>query len=523
MEDTAQIMTLFQLLSNTAQRLPCKVMLTYRETSYTFSELYQACCAAADGFVNAGVKKGNRVSLVLGNSPAFVIAYYGLQAIGAIPVPSNPKLTEEELSFIYRDSAAVAAVCCPMVAKVVLASQKNSPSLRTVFCANGTVAGCEDFDAICARKDIPQPADPEIDPVKDASVFLYTSGTTGFPKGCMLSHHNQIANMKMAEEALRLTGDDSYMTVLPLFHTFASSLCMNQSIRLGGSFVLLDYPVPNAVLDCLEQHRNTICPIVPTMYAAILHFADGRQRDLSSVRLFISAGAPISVTTLNTFKATYGKGIIEGYGSTELSPFCSFSPLNGPERAGAVGVPVPGVEMAVVDDNDQQLGDEERGEIIVKGESVMIGYHNMPEATAEALKGGWYHTGDIGRRDADGFYWIMDRKKDMLLVGGLNVYPREIEEVISRHHDVADVAVIGEYDELRGEVPVAFVVPKPEHNIDEHELLRFSRTHLANYKVPRRIMVREHLPKGPSLKILKRVLREEHKAYLEAAKRTELS
>ncbi|MHB1462146.1 MAG: long-chain-fatty-acid--CoA ligase [Armatimonadota bacterium] len=509
-------MTLFQLLTNTAQRLPNKTVLTYREKTYSFSELHQACCAAADGFIRAGVKKGDRVSIVLGNSPAFVIAYYGLQAIGAIPVPSNPKLTAEELSYIYNDAACAAAVCCPLVVKVVLEAQKSSPTVRTIFCANGVVDGCEDFDAICARKGISQPADPGIDPVNDASVFLYTSGTTGFPKGCMLSHHNQIANMKMAEEALQLTGDDSYMTVLPLFHTFASSLCMNQSIRLGGRFDLLDYPVPNAVLDCLERNRNTICPIVPTMYAAILHFADGQQRDLSSVRLFVSAGAPISVATLNAFKAKYGKGIIEGYGSTELSPFCSFSPLGGPERAGAVGVPVPGVEMAVVDENDQHLADEERGEIIVKGESVMIGYHNMPEATAEALKGGWYHTGDIGRRDTDGFYWIMDRKKDMLLVGGLNVYPREIEEVISKHPGIAEVAVIGEYDDLRGEIPVAFVVPKPEHTIDEHELLRFSRTHLANYKVPRRIMLRESLPKGPSLKILKRVLRDEHKAFLEA-------
>ncbi len=502
-------MTLFDLLINSAQQRPDKVVLAYRDITYTYSELYKACCAAAASFTNDGIRKGDRVSIVLGNNPAFVIAYYGLQAIGAVPVPSNPKLTPEELAYIYNDAACVAAVCCPLVAKVVKAAQKLSPTVKRIYCANGVVEGCLDFDAICANENVGQLTHVDIDPVTDPSVFLYTSGTTGFPKGCMLSHRNQIANMEMAQAALNLTSDDSYMTVLPLFHTFASSLCMNQSIRLGGSFVLLDHPVPNVVLDCLEQHRNTICPIVPTMYAAILHFGDREDRDLSSVRLFVSAGAPISVATLQGFKQKYDKHIVEGYGSTELSPFCTFCPIDAPERPGSVGVPIPGVEMAIVDEQDNPLDDEQRGEIVVRGENVMLGYHNKPEATAEALKNGWYHTGDIGRRDADGYYWIMDRKKDMLLVGGLNVYPREIEEVVNKHPDVAEVAVVGDNDELRGEVPVAFVVSKPGHQADVHDILRYCRTHLANYKVPRRIIVRESLPKGPSLKILKRVLRDE--------------
>jgi long-chain acyl-CoA synthetase len=266
---------------------------------------------------------------------------------------------------------------------------------------------------------------------------------------------------------------------------------------------------PDGALEAIEKHLCTIFPAVPTMFAAILHFPLPREYDLSSLRVCVSGGAPMPVAVMEAFEKRFNVVILEGDGPTECSPVTAVNPLKGVRKPGSIGLPIPGVEMKIFDDNDKEVPVGDLGEIVVRGENVMLGYYNQPEATAEAMRSGWYHTGDIGKVDEDGYFYIVDRKKDMIIVGGLNVYPREVEEVLHTHPAVAEAAVVGEYDELRGEEPVAYVVLKPGAEATEREIIRYCRERLANFKVPRRVIFRESLPKSATGKILKRLLRKE--------------
>jgi len=284
---------------------------------------------------------------------------------------------------------------------------------------------------------------------------------------------------------------------------------MHAALYGGARFTCLEQFHPARVMEVVEKYGITILPGVPAMFAALVQYGAGKPETFKNVRLCVSGGAPMPVAIMEAFEKTFNTIIIEGDGPTECSPVTSVNPPNGVRKVGTIGIPLPGVEMRIVDDDDNELPPNEVGEIVVRGENVMLGYHNQPEATAEAMRNGWYHTGDLGKVDEDGYFTIVDRKKDMLIVGGLNVYPREVEEVLYKHPAVADAAVIGAHDPLRGEEVVAVVVLKPGASATARELREYCRQNLANYKVPRRIIFRDMLPRSDTGKILKRLLRKE--------------
>ncbi len=501
-------MNLFEMLLQTTQRNPDQNALTFRDQPISYGQLLGAISGVAKGFKELGVEKGDRVAILLPNVPQFVMAYYACQALGAIAVPANPLLKPDELRYIYNDAGVKLAVTIPPLADVLRAVKPQVASLQHLLMAGGEAADFLPFDALWQQQ-APVPTPPEFNPREHPAVFLYTSGTTGFPKGCMLSHRNLIANCESCVPVLEMSPQDNFLTVLPLFHAFAGTVCMHLSIYVGCSSTLLERFSPDGALEAIEKHRCTIFPAVPTMFAAILHFPLPREYDLSSLRVCVSGGAPMPVAVMEAFEKRFNVVILEGDGPTECSPVTAVNPLKGVRKPGSIGLPIPGVEMKIFDDNDNEVPVGELGEIVVRGENVMLGYYNQPEATAEAMRSGWYHTGDIGKVDEDGYFYIVDRKKDMIIVGGLNVYPREVEEVLHTHPAVAEAAVVGEYDELRGEEPVAYVVLKPGAEATEREIIRYCRERLANFKVPRRVTFRESLPKSATGKILKRLLRKE--------------
>ena len=497
------------MLQSTSQTYPDHPAIYYRDDMITYGQFYNEVCSASQAFSQHGIGFGDRVSILMGNAPQFLVAYYGLQALGAVAVPSNPMLKADELSYIYNNANVKAVVTIPQLLPTVKAAQATVPGLEHIFTCRGSAEGAIDFDALLAIPCEGAVETPQFDPATHPAVFMYTSGTTGYPKGCMLSHRNLMANAGGCQAVLQLSTHDTVLGVLPMFHAFAAMVSMHLSFLTGASIAIVDKFVPDTVLDVIEKHKVTLVTMVPTMFGAIAQFGSNSPEKLASVRYCISGGAPLPEAVLNAFESKFGINIIEGDGPTECSPVTSVNPVTGLHKVGSIGLPLPGVEMRIFDEHDNEVPTNESGEIVVRGDSVMLGYHNMPEETAEAMRSGWYHTGDLGKVDEDGYFFILDRKKDMLLVGGMNVYPREVEEVIAHHPAVMETAVVGEYDKLRGELPVAYVVLKPDQNATDREIIKWCRQKLATYKVPRRVIFRESLPKSASLKILKRLLRKE--------------
>jgi long-chain acyl-CoA synthetase len=342
----------------------------------------------------------------------------------------------------------------------------------------------------------------------DTAVILYTSGTTGKPKGAELSHANLLLNCSMVVPRLVPMDVDSVaLATLPLFHSFGQTCIQNASIAQGATFTLLPRFEPEQCFQILARDRVTLFAGVPTMYFALLHHAGGEKHDLSSLRYCMTGGAPMPVEVMRAFEDRWPVRILEGFGLSETSPAASFNMLDRPRKTGSIGYPVWGVEMAILDDHDRPLANGERGEICIRGHNVMKGYWKKPEATKEAMRSGWFHSGDIGVRDDDGCYFIVDRKKDMILRGGFNVYPREVEEVLYTHPAVAEAAVIGIPHESHGEEVKAVVALKPGASATTDEIAAFCKERLAAYKYPRFVELRDTLPKGPTGKILKRELR----------------
>jgi long-chain acyl-CoA synthetase len=342
----------------------------------------------------------------------------------------------------------------------------------------------------------------------DTAVILYTSGTTGKPKGAELTHSNLLLNCKVVvPELLPIGRDDVALATLPLFHSFGQTCIQNATISARGTFTLLPRFGPKEAFEIIERDGVTIFAGVPTMYFALLHHEGAEQYDMSSIRYCMAGGAAMPVDVMRAFEEKYPVQILEGYGLSETSPVASFNMLDRPRKPGSVGYPVWGVEMSIRDDADDEVPDGERGEICIRGHNNMKGYLKRPEATAEALANGWFHSGDIGIRDADGSYTIVDRKKDMILRGGFNVYPREVEEVLFAHEDIAEAAVIGVPDESHGEEVKAVIALHPGRTLDADGVIAYCKENLAAYKYPRIVEFIAELPKGPTGKILKRELR----------------
>jgi long-chain acyl-CoA synthetase len=488
-------MNLATAFSNCAQKHAQKTAIFYGELEISYAEILTHAQTIAAHLQNQlGVKPGDRVGLWLKNCPEFIPCVFGILQAGAVVVPINNFLKPAEVGYILNDGG-IDVVITDMELGAHLAELKSArPSLK--------------FFAIEEIATLAAPASAAPDPSsskKDLAVIIYTSGTTGKSKGAMLSHGNLLHNVESCRLVLAMVEEDSFAVILPLFHTYMMTVGIFLPFTTGGSIVLVKslHP-PRAMLQEIFSRRATILPAVPSFYRMILA---AQIPTPTPIRIFISGSAPLPMQTLKEFEEKFKVPLIEGYGLSEASPVVSKNPLKGIRKAGSIGIPVANVEMSVQDENGKMLGPNETGEICVRGGNVMQGYWNQPEETKKVFRGDWLLTGDVGHRDADGYYYITDRKKDMLIVNGINVYPREIEEVIYHFPSVKEAAVIGVPDARRGEQPVAFVSAAEGQTLDEKALLQFIRGKLADYKTPKQIIILPALPKNATGKILKTELR----------------
>ncbi len=499
-------MTLLDILAAGAGRVPHRPAFVLRDRRVSYAELREQARQIAGVLQALGVRQRDRVVLMLPNAPEFGVGYFGILAAGATVTPLNPLLKADEVRYVLEDAGAAAMVCVGMTYPVLQAARKDLGRAIPALVLDGPTIGLEAGDAAAGTATIAQGlVEPQVG-AEDVAACLYTSGTTGRPKGAMLTHRNLLANVQSFRDILHVSEEDVFLTVLPMFHAFAATVMFLEPLSLGATIVVEPRFAPDLVLKAITDHRVTLFAGVPTMFA-VLAAVPRPAGDFSAWRLCISGGAPLPPSVLEAFEAKYEVPIYEGYGPTECSPVLSVNPPLGVRKVGSVGPPIPEVELRVVDNAGRALPPGQVGEIVARGPNVMKGYLNRPEETAEVLRDGWYHTGDLGRADEDGYYYIVDRKTDLILVGGLNVYPREVELALASHPAVAEVAVIGVPDPVRGEVPRALVVLRDGQPTGTQELLQWCRQRLAGYKVPRSIEVVPGLPKTVTGKILKNQLR----------------
>jgi long-chain acyl-CoA synthetase len=432
----------------------------------------------------------------------------GIVKAGAAVVPVNILLNPKEVGWILADAGAKALLFHEAFAGGLGEVRAAAPGLRLLASiGSGPPApGAEPFAAFTSAAG--PPPSPDIHPAEDLAAILYTSGTTGRPKGAMLTHRNLAANTASILEALRFQiGNDVLLVVLPMFHSFAATVGMLFPLMHGCTIVAVPRFDPALVADTVEAARATIFLGVPSMYAMLLRLPDPYVPKLATVRLFVSGGAALPVEVLRRFEERFRVPIYEGDGPTECSPVTCCNPIGGRRKPGSVGVPIPGVEMKIFDEAGAELPDGEVGEICVRGPNVMKGYWNRPVETRESFHGEWFRTGDLGTRDADGYFTIVDRKKDMVIVNGMNVYPRAVEEILYKFEPIKEAAVVGDPHPLHGEIPIAHVVLKDGAETSEEEIRAFCQEHLGRHEVPRKVRFHRELPKNAAGKILKRALR----------------
>ncbi len=485
-------------LSRTAEHHPKRPAIISDDLTLTYGDVNAAAAQMGSWFVEHGVTPGDRIALMLPNVPSFPVIYYGALRAGAVVVPMNPLFKRREIEHYLRDSGAtlifalagdeVAAAAAGVGAELVPVGEEGVTEL---------LDGVDVGDEMVARSD------------GDTAVILYTSGTTGRPKGAQLTHHNLDSNQdSTAQTLLHLNEHDVVMGCLPLFHVFGMTCGMNSAFACGAALTLIPRFNPAKALEVIERDKVTVFEGVPTMYGAMLTAA-GRAEglpDLSSLRTAVSGGSSMPVEVLRKFEQAFDCVILEGYGLSETSPVASFNHPDAERKPGSIGTPIRGVEMMLVGADGNEVTGDEIGEIAIRGENIMAGYWGNDEATAEAIVDGWFHSGDLARRDDDGYYEIVDRKKDMILRGGLNIYPREIEEILYEHPAVAEAAVVGIPHDEFGEEVVAYVVVADGETVTEAEVRDHVKGQVASYKYPRRVHLIDELPKGGTGKILKREL-----------------
>lgn len=474
----------------------------FGERVITYNDLDDQVIAFANLLKSKGVSKGDKVILNSLNSPEFAYTYFGIARNGAIVVPINPMLTVEEMKFIASDSDASYIIMHEgIMMKQGLTAEALSDALgvkvillNEALIAEAAAAPREDFDMVTD--------------IQELCTFLYTSGTTGMPKAAMLTHANLLANSRQCVIGLGCRPDDIFMCVLPMFHSFAFTACILQPLYVGATVDIVETFTPKGVISELLEKGVTIFLGVPTMYMVLIE-AGKNNIKFPKLRRAVSGGAALPVEIYEQTWNVVNIPVIEGYGLTESSPASAFNPYDGVQKPGSIGVILDQIDFMIADPDDKELPVGEVGELLLRGPNVMSGYYNRPEETAETMRNGWLHTGDLAKVDEEGYIFIVDRKKDMINVAGLNVYPREIEEVLYKHPRVKDAAVIGVNDRLRGEVVVAYIVLADGEPIHHKEIIRWLKERLAAYKLPRRIEVVEDLPRNNSGKILKRKLKED--------------
>lgn len=515
------MMNLSFILESSAKDLPGKDAIVFGDTRLNYAQLNGAANQVANALIARGIKKGDKVALSCLNVPYFPMVYYGILKAGAIVVPLSVLLKHNEVAYHLSDSEAKAYFC--------FEGNEALPMGKEGYEGFQQVDSCEHFYTITANPASPSPfgdtetlgmmmngVAPTFDTVQtqenDTAVIIYTSGTTGHPKGAQLSHSNLLMNAVMVKDMINVVREDILMTVLPLFHIFGQSVQMNTSILTGCTNVLVARFVPDDVFGVMLKEKVSFFAGVPTMYWALTHAAISKEHiaEISkNMRVALSGGASLPVKVLKDFEAKFNVPILEGYGMSEGSPVVTFNKLTRKRKPGSVGSAVWGVDVMLVDEDGKAVPQGEKGELIYRGHNVMKGYYNKPEANAKTLKNGWLYSGDIAIMDEDGDYYIVDRIKDMIIRGGLNVYPREVEDVMMKHPAVSLVAVIGVADDEKGEEIMACVVLKDGQVATPEELIAFTKGELAAYKYPRVVEIRASLPMSATGKILKKVLRQE--------------
>ncbi len=529
-------LSLYQLFQQSAKKYSQQPAVHFMGRELTYSELSSQIDALAAALAELGVKKGDRVAIHLPNCTQFPIAFFAVHAIGAVVVPCNPLYVAREMEYQLKDSGAETIITLTRFYKMIKEVQPKT-NLKNIVVSNikdffpgllsflYTVAkekkegdrveiAKEDhiFTGLLSKYAGKEPPAVEVSPF-DRAVFLYTGGTTGVSKGAVLQHRNLVANMFQVKAWCTdyQDGKEVALGVLPFFHSYGLTTVLNLGLLNGAKLVLLPRFVLEDVLKTIDKQKPTLFPGVPTIYVAINNAPDLNKYDIKSIRICISGAAPLPVEVQQQFEKNTGGKLVEGFGLSETSPVTHANPVYGVRKPGSIGLPMPDTEYKIVDveTGEKELPIGEIGELCIRGPQVMEGYLNMPEENAQSIRDGWFYTGDIARADEDGYTYIVDRKKDMVIAGGFNIYPRDIEEVLYAHPKIMEAAVAGINDPYRGETLKAYIVLKEGETMTEEEVTEHCKTNLAAYKVPKLVEFRPELPKTMIGKVLRRMLREE--------------
>jgi long-chain acyl-CoA synthetase len=526
--------SLGEALRNSAAAAPNEVAINYFGTRITFKELDGLVDKFAAAAQNLGVEKGDRVAIYLPNMPQFVIAYYGTLRAGGVVVACSPLYKDREIAHILKDSEAKIMVAWDKLYPFVQAVRNEAkltevvttsvrdylpPALKLLSPLKGVKSyacpGAKDMMALL-KETRGEPKAVQIEPRRDLALLQYTGGTTGIPKGAMLTHYNLVANVEQVKAWVPLQPGDSHLSVLPLFHIFGMTVAMNSPIYQRSTMVLLPDPRDiHGVINAIEKYRPAIFPGVPTMYIALINTPDIGKRNIHSIKLCVSGASALPGEVQRKFEALTGGRLVEGYGLTETSPVTHVNPLDDPQknRPGSIGIPFPDTEAKIVDveTGGHDLSPGEAGELVIRGPQVMMGYWNKPDDNKVAIREGWFHTGDIATMDPDGYFKIVDRKKDMIDVSGFKVWPREVEEILFEHPAIQEAAVVGIPDERSGEAVKAYIVLKKENEgkVTAEEISKFCKERIAAFKAPKSVEFRKELPKTAVGKVLRRELKTE--------------
>jgi long-chain acyl-CoA synthetase len=528
--------SVLDLLIETAKRYPERTAIIFRRRRITYAELLERVQRMAGALRELGVEKGDRVSVMMTNCPQFTIAFFGVLHAGGIVVPISPLYTAREAEAQMKNAGVCVAIGLRRYAGVLSEAADGAGLRHVIITPQWQYAPVPDrwfYNLLSKNKKQPvaslagdkrfhrwerlvDKAEPVAEPVPvssdDLAVLQYTGGTTGVPKGAMLTHGNLVANCMQIVTWVSRKEDqkDVFLGVTPFFHIYGLTAVMLSAVALGAAVIHVVRFDVKRVVRAIRKHRPTMFHGVPTMYVAINAAAEESSCDFSSIETCLSASAPLPAEVQNRFEKLTGGRLVEAYGLTETSPATHINPLGSNCRSGSIGLPISDTDCRIVDPDapDRDLPVGQPGELLIRGPQVMQGYWQAPEETANVLKDGWLHTGDISRMDEDGFFYIVDRKKDMIIAGGFNVYPREVEEVLLEHPSIQEAVVVGMPDPYRGETVKAFVVPRKGAKVDEAELRAFARERLAPYKTFKLLEIRDSIPKSAVGKALRRLLRE---------------
>jgi len=484
------------------------VSIIFEGQEITNFQMNRAANKLGNALKTLGVQRGDRIILQMPNCPEVLQSFQAIWRIGAIVVPINYQVGQEEINFIYQDSGATTVITSPeFYEKVKIAKSRLAGFKNIIIVASEAPAGARLFQKLL------DDSSDELEMVEtaddDVAVLIYTSGTTGTPKGVMLTHAGLHFSAMTQQETCNLPHDLVTIAVLPLCHSFGVAMMNGAFLRLRGKVVLMRQFKLEPFFENIQKYKVQSVPAVPTMYVYMVTYPDAKKYDVSSVKMWLSGSAPLSLETWQRFKEKFGGEIAEGWGLTETGANNTGN-AHVPNRPGSIGKPMKGMEMKIFDDNDQEVPQGREGEIVIRGPMVMKGYWNLPEATTEAIRNGWLHTGDIGYMDPDGYFFITDRKKDLIIKGGENISPRAVEEVLCSHPGVAEAAVVGMKDSVYGEEIKAFVTLKPGNTVTSEELEEFCQGKLKRFFVPKEVVIIPAMPKTLVGKILKKELRKSH-------------